>query len=384
MLLSGLTVYLEDRVIQNGYVLLKNGKIEEVGEGLPENGEGFEHQSFSPGYKLIPGMIDVHIHGANQSDVMDATYEALANMATVLPKEGTTSFLATTITQEPRAIEKALTNVDTYLQHPVAEGAEVLGVHLEGPYINKEKAGAQPPNYIIPSDIEQFDHWNTLSGERIKLVTLAPEVENGLAFIRHLVNKGIVASIGHSAATYKEVTQAVEAGATHVTHLFNGMSGLHHREPGVVGSAFLHDALFTEMIVDGIHIVPESVKLAYQIKGQDRIILITDAMRAKCMKNGIYDLGGQQVTVENGKATLPEGQLAGSVLKMADALRNMMAFADTDLPAVIKMGSENPAKQLNVFDRKGSIAAGKDADLLILNEDNEIVMTLCRGAMIKH
>jgi len=383
MLLSGLTIYLQDHVIQNGYVLLKSGKIAEVGEGLPRYVEALEHHSFSSDYKLIPGMIDVHIHGANQSDVMDATYEALANLATVLPKEGTTSFLATTMTQEHRSIEQALANVDTYLQQPVTNGAELLGVHLEGPYINKEKAGAQPLDYIKSANIEQFDRWNALSGNRIKLVTLAPEAKNGVAFVRHLVSKGIIASIGHSAATYNDVTEAVEAGATHVTHLFNGMSGLHHREPGVVGSAFLHDGLFTEMIVDGVHIVPEVVKLAYQIKGKERIILITDAMRAKGMKDGIYDLGGQPVTVENGQATLPEGQLAGSILKMSDALRNMMAFADIDLSSVIKMGSENPAKQLNVFDRKGSITKGKDADLLVLNQDNAIVLTLCRGMLIK-
>jgi len=383
MLLSGLTVYLEDDIIPNGYVLVKNGKIAEIGEGLPKHVEELEHHSFSSDYKLIPGMIDVHIHGASRSDVMDATYDALVNLVTVLPKEGTTSFLATTMTQEPQVIEKALANVDGYLQQPVADGAEMLGVHLEGPYINKEKAGAQPPDYMMPADIDQFDRWNALSGDRIKLVTLAPEVENGIAFIRHLVSKGITASIGHSAATYEDVTEAVEAGATHVTHLFNGMSGLHHREPGVVGSAFLYDGLFTEMIVDGIHIVPEAVKLAYQIKGKERVILITDAMRAKGMGDGIYDLGGQSVTVENGKATLPEGQLAGSILKMSDAFRNMMAFTDADLSAVIKMGSENPAKQLKVFDRKGSITEGKDADLLVLNTNNAIVLTVCRGTLIK-
>ncbi|MGV3488703.1 MAG: N-acetylglucosamine-6-phosphate deacetylase [Tuberibacillus sp.] len=376
MIIKGLTIYAEGHTIPNGYLVIEKDKISKVGQGEFSFNE--DVMNFPEGYKLVPGMIDVHIHGAGGADTMDATFEALETIATTLPAEGTTSFLATTITQEPKAIEKALVNAKEYIDKQT-KGAEVLGIHLEGPFINKNKAGAQPKQYIINGDIDQFDKWQGLSGGNIKLVTMAPEVEGGLDFVRHLSEHGVVPSIGHSDATFNDVKEAVEAGARHVTHLFNGMSGLHHREPGVVGGALLHKELYAEMIVDGIHVRPETVDIAYRLKGKDRIILITDAMRAKCLKNGTYDLGGQDVYVKDGQATLANGALAGSVLKMDHGFRNMMSFTGADLEDVIQMGSVNPAVQLQVFDRKGSIKEGKDADLVVLNEQNEVVCTICRG-----
>jgi N-acetylglucosamine-6-phosphate deacetylase len=313
---------------------------------------------------------------------MDATTSALDQMAKALPREGTTSFLATTLTQEVEAIEDALANVANYLRMEKQEGkAEVLGVHLEGPFISKEKAGAQPLEYIIPPDVELFSHFQEKAGNAIKLVTLAPEEDKEASLIHHLRTTGVVASIGHSNGTYQQMDGAIKAGASHVTHLFNGMTGLHHREPGVVGTAFLRKELVTELIVDGIHSAPEVVRLAYQQIGEDRLILITDSIRAKGLMDGVYDLGGQEVHVKDGKAELSNGHLAGSVLKMADALNNMMAFAETDLQSVVKMASTNPAKQLKVFDRKGSIAVGKDADLVVLDENHQVLLTFCRGVL---
>ena len=178
-----------------------------------------------------------------------------------------------------------------------------------------------------------------------------------------------------------EAVEAIKAGANHVTHLFNGMRGLHHREPGVVGAALLHKELLAEIIVDGIHIVPEMVKLAYQQKGKQGIILITDSMRAKCLKNGVYDLGGQGITVSDEKALLDSGTLAGSILKFSDGVKNMLNFTGCRLEDMIEMVSVNPAKQLNIFDRKGSIALGKDADIVVLNDQNEVALTYCRGVL---
>lgn len=376
MKIKGLQIYTEDGIINNGCLVTEGSKIKAIGEEVHADSETFE---FTQDFKLIPGMIDVHIHGAGGADTMDATPEALNTIASVLPKEGTTSFLATTITQEHEAIEQALRNAGEFIASQGEGKAEVLGIHLEGPFINKKKAGAQPLEYIIEGNIELFDRWQTISGGTIKLVTLAPEVSDNIGFVKHLSSTGVVPSIGHSDATFAEVHEAVQAGARHVTHLYNGMNSLHHREPGVVGGAFLHPELYAEMIVDGIHICPESVDIAYRMKGSERIILITDAMRAKCLKNGIYDLGGQAVNVKDGKATLENGTLAGSVLKMDSALRNMMAFTHSTLQDVIQMGSVNPAVQLGVFDRKGSIKQGKDADFIVLNEANEVVLTVCRG-----
>jgi N-acetylglucosamine-6-phosphate deacetylase len=383
ILLKGIQVYTEDILIENGFIKINNGKIVEIGsmEELEKENE-FEVIELPGHYKAIPGLIDVHIHGVNGADTMDATKEALDTMVTALPKEGTTSFLATTMTQEGKQIENALINAAQYIEKQKPNGkAEILGLHLEGPFVNAKRAGAQPIQHIIDPDLALFQKWQNLTNGNIKLVTLAPERPGGLEMIRYLKSNGIIASIGHTDATFDEVDQAIDAGANHVTHLFNQMRGLHHREPGVVGAAFLRDELKAEIIVDGVHVRPEMVKLAFKQKQSEGLILITDSMRAKCLKNGKYDLGGQEVTVKNGKAVLEDGTLAGSILKLGHAVKNIIAYTSCPLEDAIEMASVNPAKQLNMYDRKGSIAVGKDADIVILDEQLEVYMTLCHGAI---
>ncbi len=276
--------------------------------------------------------------------------------------------------------EKALHNTGTYIQNPQTQGfAEVLGIHLEGPFIHENKAGAQPVKHILPPNITTFKRWQEISSNQIKLVSLAPELTGGIDLIKYLKQQNVISSIAHSQATYDEVVHAIQHGTSHVTHLFNQMTGLHHREPGIVGAAFLRDELMVELISDGIHIRPEIVKLAYKQLSDDRMILITDSMRAKWLENGKYDLGGQLVTVTDGKALLEEDTLAGSVLKMIDAFKNIQLYTGCSIISAIKMTSENPAKQLNMFDRKGSISTGKDADLVILDEKMDVFMTICKG-----
>ncbi|KML41886.1 N-acetylglucosamine-6-phosphate deacetylase [Cytobacillus firmus] len=386
ILLKGMQIYAEDQKIEEGYILLQDHKIIGIGPStdLPAS-MGVEVMEVPSSFQAIPGLIDIHIHGVNGADVMDASVEALETMSDALPKEGTTSFLATTMTQSQAAIEKALINAGSYIQKSQPPGkAEILGIHLEGPYVNKSKAGAQPEEFIRNSSIEQFKKWNNLANKTVKIVTLAPEQPGGMEMVKYLDENGIIASIGHSDATYEEVSQAIEAGAKHVTHLFNQMRGLHHREPGVVGAALLREELTAELIADGVHVRPEMMKLAFQQKGEKELILITDAMRAKCLKNGIYDLGGQAVTVEDGKAVLQDGTLAGSILKLGNAMKNMMAFTGCSLEDAIQMASVNPAKQLNVIDRKGTLSIGKDADIVILDEQLEVAMTFCRGEIAYH
>lgn len=383
ILLKGIQVYSEDKLIENGFIKINNGKIVEIGsmEELEKENE-IEVIELPGHYKAIPGLIDVHIHGVNGADTMDATKEALDTMVTALPKEGTTSFLATTMTQEGKQIENALINAAQYIEKQKPNGkAEILGLHLEGPFVNAKRAGAQPIQHIIDPDLALFQKWQSLTNGNIKLVTLAPERPGGLDMIRYLKSNGIIASIGHTDATFDEVDEAIDAGANHVTHLFNQMRGLHHREPGVVGAAFLRDELKAEIIVDGVHVRPEMVKLAFKQKQSEGLILITDSMRAKCLKNGKYDLGGQEVTVKNGKAVLEDGTLAGSILKLGHAVKNIIAYTGCPLEDAIEMASVNPAKQLNIYDRKGSIAVGKDADIVILDEEMEVYMTLCHGAI---
>jgi len=375
------TIYAEDQILKAGSIQIDHGKITKLNESnehlhstddniitLPEN------------YSIIPGMIDLHIHGVNGADTMDATREALDIISSTLPKEGTTSFLATTITEDLNAVEKALANAGEYISSFQAQGnAEVLGIHLEGPFINKEKAGAQPIQHVLEPNVNTFKRLESVSNHQIKLVTLAPELPGGSELLHYLKNKRVLSSIAHSEASYDQVLNAIEDGLTHVTHLFNQMTGLHHRDPGIVGAAFLKDELMVEIIADGIHASPEIVKVAYKQITDERMMLITDAMRAKWLEDGSYDLGGQMVTVKNGKALLDENTLAGSVLKMIDAFKNIQKFTGCSIESAIKMACENPAKQLNIFDRKGSIAMGKDADLVILDENMDIFMTICKG-----
>lgn len=381
LLLKDLTIYTEEGVLSDGYLLMEKGRIHSYGklEGL-EKTENVQTISFPKGSKLIPGMIDIHIHGAKNADAMDGSHDGLKTIAEILPYEGTTSFLATTMTQGQEEIESALTCISAFIETDNKPGqAEILGVHLEGPFINEKRAGAQPLDAIKTADIELFQRWNQLAGNQIRLVTLAPEKENGLKLAAYLKENGIVASMGHTDAVYEEVVEAVQAGMNHVTHLYNGMRGFHHRDPGTAGAVLLHDELTAEMIVDGVHIHPEIVKLTYKQKGKDKIILITDSMRAKWLEDGVSSLGGQKVIVKDGKALLENGALAGSTLKMNDALTNMMAFTGCSLEDVITMGAYNPAKQIGVLDRKGSIKTGKDADLVVLDDNNKVILTICRG-----
>lgn len=383
ILLKNAVIYAEDHEIQKGSILIKDGKIEEIGSFEDINLNEIDQEITLPEqYKVIPGFIDLHIHGANGADIMDCTDEALKNMISSLPLAGTTSFLATTITQDKELLENVLIQTGDYITNKQIKGnAEILGIHFEGPFINPTKAGAQPLQHIIPANVELFEKWLESSNQTIKLVTLAPEQQGGLEFVQLLKQKGIIASIGHSDATFEEVGQAIQTGASHITHLFNQMRGLHHREPGVVGASYLREELMVEIIADGIHVSPEMVKISYQLITPERLILITDAMRAKFLDEGVYDLGGQQVFVKNGKALLTDGTLAGSVLTMAEAFKNIIRFTGCSIRDAVQMSSFNPAKQIGVLNRKGSLKEGKDADLVILDENNDVYMTFCYGQL---
>ncbi|KIL49534.1 N-acetylglucosamine-6-phosphate deacetylase [Jeotgalibacillus soli] len=379
MKISNVKIILEDGISLQGDLFIQNGKIQEIAEKLEQKAD-LVLDGTGKNWTLVPGFIDLHIHGAAGHDVMDATKEALAGMAQTLPKEGTTSFLATTITQSKEAITKALMMAGHYMNEQPDHGqAEILGIHLEGPFISSKKAGAQPLEHIIAPNAVLFDQWQKASGEKIRLVTAAPETDGGQAFFKYAADQHVVASIGHSNATSAEVKEAINQGARHITHLFNQMSGLHHREPGVVGAAFLHNELIIEMIVDFVHIHPEAVKLAYSIKGADRTILITDAMRAKGLPDGTYDLGGQEVFVAGNEARLKDGTLAGSILTFQDAIKNMKSQTNLSMEELVKITSSNAAKQIGVYDRKGSITVGKDADLVLLDQKWTVQHTICRG-----
>lgn len=378
-------IVLENGIMEDGYIGIQEDKIKEIGrmQSCPTLKDF--HQVINCENKgwLLPGMIDIHIHGIGGSDVMDASIESLDKMTHLLPQEGTTAFLATTMTNPIDKIEKAIENVTEYMENHCHKGqAEVLGIHLEGPFIHPKQKGAQPEKDIIPPNIELFKKWQNLAHQHIRLVTLAPELDPKHTLIRYLKETGVIASMGHTDATYNEVKKAVGAGLSQATHLFNGMRGLHHREPGAAGAALLLDEMTIEIIADGIHVNPALMKLIYRLKGPENMVLITDSIRAKCLKNGTYDLGGQEVEVTDGRAWLTaQNSLAGSVLKLHEGRRNMEEWLDLGIQELMRMTSSTPAKKLGIYDRKGSLTVGKDADLILLNEKGDVQLTVCRGEM---
>ena len=323
------------------------------------------------GAYVSAGFIDLHIHGSGGADVMDATPQALEILSTTLPKTGTTSFLATTMTMSTQEIDNALQNIQNHA-HTVT-GAKIEGVHLEGPFINALRHGAQDKNYVQSPNFKLIEKYIN----DVKMITLAPEVDGAEDFVKQIKNvyPHIILSAGHSNASYLKAKQSFAWGISHVTHLFNAMSGYHHREPGLVGAVFESDVT-CDIIADLVHTHASTLSLAHRLKG-DKLILITDAMRAGCMKCGSYDLGGRKVDVSEGKALLEDGTLAGSVLKMNEAMANMMQHSSMTRIEVVNAVTKIPAQMLGI--KKGVLKKGYDADMVIFDENFSIIATIIDG-----
>ena len=334
------------------------------------------------GIVIVPGFIDEHIHGADGADAMDGSITALKIISDCLVKEGTTAFLATTMTQSRENITKALSAVKDAVGNKVITGARVLGAHLEGPFISVKHVGAQPLEYVENPSVERFDEYNAAAGGNIRIVSLAPETEGGLELVRHLAKHGVVASIGHTDAKNKDVAEAVKVGAKNITHTFNAQTGIHHREIGVAGTALLTDELNCEMICDTIHVSVPAIKLTIKNKPKDKFTLITDSMRAKGLPDGESELGGQKVFVKGGEARLADGTLAGSVLKMNVAVKNIVEKCGVAFTDAIDCATVNPAKSIGVFDKYGSIEKGKFADFTALDKDFNVVLTIVGGKVV--
>ena len=330
------------------------------------------------GMIVTPGLIDIHIHGGMGADAMDASQESLNRMSTFLSTHGITSFLATTMTAPQKAIDAVFEAIRTYPSD--LAGAALLGAHVEGPYINIAHKGAQNPAFLRPPQQVEYRRW--IETGVIKMVTVAPEIEGMDAFIRYAVASGVEIAIGHSNASYDQVIHAADLGARHSTHLFNGMLGLHHREPGTVGGILSDQRISAHIIADGIHLHPAIVELIVRLKGVDNTILMSDAMRAAGLTDGKYDLGGQEVTVNNGEARIASGALAGSTLTLEKAIKNTMLFCHLDLPQILPMATRNPARALHLDDRKGAIQPGYDADLTFFNNEMEVQATMVMGKWV--
>ena len=358
-------------------LIIENGLIKSIGEEVVEGLIELSEEKI-----VIPGFIDQHIHGAAGSDAMDGTIEDLSKIANALASEGTVGFLATTMTQSEENITKALVSIKEYNEANILEGAEILGVHLEGPFISLKHIGAQPLEYVAKPDIEVFKKYQEASGNNIKLVSLAVEEEGAIELVEYLASTGVVPSLGHTDACCHDVEAAIKAGAKNLTHTYNAMKPLHHREIGTVGSGLLYNELNCELICDGIHVSKPAINLLRKCKPQDKLTLVTDAMRAKHMPDGEWELGGQPVFVKNGEARLAAGNLAGSVLKMNNAVKNIMNFTGATLEEAVQYASLNPALNLGIEDQYGSIKVGKNASFAIVDEDFNVVATIKNGYVI--
>ncbi len=331
------------------------------------------------GCYVLPGFVDVHIHGGAGHDMMDADPAALLALARFLATHGVTSFLATTMTA-PHDQTLAAVTAATPLVDQSTGGARILGVHLEGPYISPQFPGAQAASSIRPPNLAEFAEL-TASGS-VRMITLAPEVPGADRLIQAAVRQGIVAVLGHTNATYEECQTAITRGVSQATHTFNAMRGLHHRQPGTLGAVLSSDALSAQIIADKVHVHPAGLKILARCKGPEQILLITDAMRAAGLGPGEYEFGGQPVTVQNDECRLADGTLAGSILTMDKALRNFMAAAGWDLAQSWPMSSQTPARTLGLADTIGTLQPGARGDIVLLDQAHEVVATIVGGDVV--
>ncbi|GAB4524539.1 MAG: N-acetylglucosamine-6-phosphate deacetylase [Anaerolineae bacterium] len=377
LLITHARIFTPDAVIDDGWLHVENGRITALGPGsdMPQAPRVIDAQ----GLTLLPGFIDVHVHGGAGYDTMDATPEALHHMARFYAQHGTTSFLATTWTDTDVRITAALENIRACVG-PQADGATLLGAHLEGPYINAEKGGAQNNTYIRRADRKEAAAYLDLG--IIRLLALAPEFEENHWLIQECVARGITISAAHTAATYEQILAAAQMGVTQSTHTFNAMEGLHHRKPGMVGAVMTTPAIRCELIADNIHVHPAVMNVLYMLKGADGVILISDAIRSAGMPDGDYQIDDRTVSVTDGVVRLPDGTLAGSTLTMDRALFNLLQATHAPLEALWRTSSYNAACAIGIADRTGSIETGKDADFILVDDEIQVAMTVARGSIV--
>ncbi len=362
----------ENEIIQ-GKVLLFDEKIIDICDKVKEGSEIID----AKGMYISPGLIDIHIHGSNGYDTMDDDDLAIENISSALCKNGVTSFLPTTMTMDKEDIYKALDRVRLAMNSDI-KGAKVLGAHMEGPFINKKYKGAQNPKFIVKPTYEFVKDYV----DELKVISYAPETDEDFSFTKDIKTKtDTTLSMCHTNITYESGKKYVDLGLSNVTHLFNAMTPLNHREPGAVGLALMTD-VYCELIADKIHVNKDLYNFVLKNKGKDRVILITDCMRAGCMKDGEYDLGGQKVIVKDNAARLESGSLAGSVLTLNKAVYNFCENVDLDINEVVHLASLNPANSINEGSKKGSLEIGKDADIAIFDEYMNCYMTIVEGKIV--
>ncbi len=365
---------LDGGFVDDVEVRLAGTRIAEVRPGAGSRGERV------PG-AMVPGFIDVHVHGAGGADFMDGTEQAVRRVLTEHARHGTTALAATTLSGGREDVARAIDAIARTWRQGRPGEAEIAAIHLEGPYVSPARAGAQDRASLRPADPAELAGWLEGAPELAWMMTVAPEVEGVLALLERFAAR-VTFSIGHTTADFALATEALARGARHFTHLFNAMTPLGHREPGAVGAAMAHRAATAELIADGVHVHPAVLRIAHAAM-RGRIALVTDAMRACGMPDGVYALHKHEVHVRGGAARLPDGTLAGSVLTMAGAVRTMVEAADVPLAEVVPLATAVPARLLGLEGRKARIAAGFDADLVVLGDDLSVARVIARGEEVR-
>ena len=374
-------IYTPGARIVNGRMLVgPDGRIEAVGGADIVGKEGTEIRD-AEGNRLLPGFVDVHVHGGGGYSGMDGK-ASLAGMSKYHASRGTTSFLGTTVAADAETTARTLDLWREAVEEgaPGAEGADMVGIHLEGPFLNPARGGAQNPASLRKPDLKELDRYLEAGGPWIRMVTIAPELEGADRLIRRLTQQNVTVSAGHTDATFEQMQEAAKLGVSHVTHHFNGMSPLKSREPGVTGAGLRIPELTIELIADGHHIHPEMIALAFDAKPADRIVLITDAMLCAGCPDGLYETEGIQIEKRGGRVTLADGSsLAGSCLDMLQAFRNALAFTGLPVERILPTLTSVPARQAGVGDRKGRLKPGMDADFLLLDAEWNLLRTYVGG-----
>ncbi len=377
MIINHAKIVLENEVVDDGYLLLRNGKIIEIGRS-PLNIPSSEEILDAKGLIVMPGFIDIHVHGSAGIDFLEADEDGIRTISQSLYNEGVTSYLATSET----CSKEKMMRMCRVVKNAIKDNPSLCGIHMEGPYISLKYKGAQNDEFIRNPNINEFDEFFNESNHLVKYITLAPELPDSDAFIKHLVDEGIVCSAGHTDATFKDVERAIKNGLTNITHTHNAMSPYHHRNPGVVNAAMYFDCLYTEMICDKIHVCPETLKTFYKIVGPDRFIIITDALLVKNTDIEEFNFCGLECVKKDGAAYLKSGPLAGSILTMEQGVKNMREVANLSLCELAKISSGNAAKALKLSDR-GSIKEGKLADLVLLDSNLNVKQVYKLGKRVK-
>jgi N-acetylglucosamine-6-phosphate deacetylase len=378
LLIINAKIITPEHSIPQGWLLARDSKIAAIGVQTPPNISGISVID-AQGLTLLPGFIDIHVHGAVGADTMDADPESLRQMSVFFARQGVTGFTPTTLTSSHQQTLAALQTIKLMMNAP-HEGAAILGCHLEGPYLNLEKSGAQNTQHIRRAEWAEATLY--LDVDVIRLISIAPEFEENHWLIGECVRRGVTVSVAHTNATYQQMQNAIAMGITHATHTYNAMTGLHHREPGVLGAVMESKDVRCELIADNIHVHPAAMNVLWRAKGKDKLVLITDSMQAAGMPEGIYKLGDYDVTVANGSATIANGSLAGSIITMQKAVRNFMLATGEALENMWQVMTLNPARAIHLAHRKGSLEIGKDADMVLVNDELDVCLTIVGGKVV--